>query len=131
VNERIQEAQGAVQAVIAARREGEARLAELKRSLTREEAVLPAGTGAPRSASSEDKALRSLEAIARVTGVPSSGGNPRASQMNELERLHRDQTVEERLIPSPNDQNSCAQSRKPMDMMVQGRSMSLFQAAQQ
>jgi len=97
VNERIQEAQGAVQAVIAARREGEARLAELKRSLTREEAVLPAGTGAPRSASSEDKALRSLEAIARVTGVPSSGGNPHASQMNELERLHRDQTVEERL----------------------------------
>jgi phage shock protein A len=97
VNERIQEAQGAVQAVIAARREGEARLAELKRSLTREETVLPSGTGAPRSASSEDKALRSLEAIARVTGVPSSGGNPHASQMNELERLHRDQTVEERL----------------------------------
>jgi hypothetical protein len=35
------------------------------------------------------------------------------------------------LIPSPIDQNSWAQSRKPMDMMVQGRSLSLFQASQQ
>lgn len=97
VNERIHEAQGAVQAVIAARREGEARLAELKRSLAKEQAATPSGNGNSRSASSGDKALRSLEAISRVTGVPSSGGNPHASQMNELERLHRDKTVEERL----------------------------------
>jgi hypothetical protein len=97
VNERIQEAQGAVQAIIAARREGEARLAELKRSLAREQAAAQPGSGLPRQASSEDKALRSLEAISRATGVPSSGGNPHASQMNELERLHRDKTVEERL----------------------------------
>jgi len=97
VNERIEEAQGAVQAVIAARREGEARLAELKRSLTREQAAASPEAGGTRSASSTDKALRSLEAISRVTGVPSAGGNPHASQMNELERLHRDRTVEERL----------------------------------
>ncbi|MBZ6078309.1 PspA/IM30 family protein [Microvirga puerhi] len=96
VNERIQEAQGAVQAVIAARREGEARLAELKRSLARDQATANTGSGTSRAALSEDKALRSLEAISRVTGVPASG-NPHASQMNELERLHRDKTVEERL----------------------------------
>jgi phage shock protein A len=95
VNERIQEAQGAVQAIIAARREGEARLKELKQSLASQKAATPvSGVYAP---SSEDKALRSLEAISRVTGVPASGGNPHASQMNELERLHRDKTVEERL----------------------------------
>ena len=35
------------------------------------------------------------------------------------------------LIPRLVDQNSCAQSRSPMDMMVQGASTSLFQAAQQ
>ncbi|MFC4174588.1 PspA/IM30 family protein [Microvirga sp. GCM10011540] len=95
VNERIQEAQGAVQAVIAARREGEARLAELKRSLTREQAA--GAPGAARSAPPGEKAFRSLETISRITGVPSSGGTPHASQMNELERLHRDKTVEERL----------------------------------
>jgi hypothetical protein len=36
-----------------------------------------------------------------------------------------------RLIPSPHDHDRWAQSRMPMDMMVQGRSMSLFQASQQ
>ena len=98
VNERIEEAQGAVQAVIAARREGEARLAELKRSLAREQTLRTVSdTGHLAQRSSEDKAFRSLEAISRVTGVPSSGASPHASQMNELERLHRNKTVEERL----------------------------------
>jgi len=97
VNERIQEAQKAVHAVIAARREGEARLAELKRSLAREQTSERIGTGVSGSASPEDKAFRSLEAISRVTGVPSSSGSPHASQMNELEKLHRNKTVEERL----------------------------------
>ena len=32
------------------------------------------------------------------------------------------------LIPTLADQNSCAQSRNPMDMMVHGCSASLFQA---
>ena len=36
----------------------------------------------------------------------------------------------ERLIPSPADQNLCAQLRRPIDMMRQGWSTSLFQAAQ-
>ncbi|WP_348983926.1 DDE-type integrase/transposase/recombinase [Methylosinus sp. C49] len=36
-----------------------------------------------------------------------------------------------RFIPILTDQNPCAQSRNPMDMMRHGWSMSLFQAAQQ
>ena len=35
------------------------------------------------------------------------------------------------LIPRPSDQNLCAQSRSPMDMMRHGWSASLFQASQQ
>ena len=35
------------------------------------------------------------------------------------------------LLPTSADQNPLAQSRRPMDMIVQGRSMSLFQASQQ
>ena len=35
------------------------------------------------------------------------------------------------VIPSLNDQNPCAQFRSPIDMMRQGWSVSLFQAAQQ
>ena len=34
-------------------------------------------------------------------------------------------------IPSPIDQNRCAQSRNPIDIMVHGWSTSLFQAKQQ
>ncbi len=37
----------------------------------------------------------------------------------------------EHLIPSPGDQNLWAQSRSPMDMISQGRSVSLFHASQQ
>ena len=35
------------------------------------------------------------------------------------------------IIPSPIDQNPCAQSRRPRDMTRQGWSTSLFQASQQ
>ena len=35
------------------------------------------------------------------------------------------------VIPNPADQNLCAQSRSPMDMMRHGWSTSLFQAWQQ
>src|ERR1700730_3308484 len=35
------------------------------------------------------------------------------------------------IIPSPLDQNRCAQSRNPIDMIVQGWSTRLFQAKQQ
>ena len=39
--------------------------------------------------------------------------------------------LSELLIPTPDDQNPWAQSRSPSDMMRQGWSVSLFQAAQQ
>jgi hypothetical protein len=35
------------------------------------------------------------------------------------------------LIPAPTEAYPCTQSRSPMDVMVQGRSRSLFQASQQ
>jgi len=37
----------------------------------------------------------------------------------------------ERIIPNPTDQNLCAQSRRPMVMIVHGWLASLFQASQQ
>jgi phage shock protein A len=95
--ERIREAQGAMQAIIAARREGEARLLELKRSLSGTGAVASEASRGAGPVSSEDRALRSLERIARATGVPSFGALPQAAQMNALEQLYRDKTVEERL----------------------------------
>jgi phage shock protein A len=94
VRERIEEAQAAVQAILAARREAEARLSELKRSLVGAAPAdaFAAGRAAP---SPQEKALRSLEAISRLTGVPA--GPVKASEMDELERLHRAQSVEDRL----------------------------------
>ncbi len=35
------------------------------------------------------------------------------------------------LIPTPADQNPCAQSRMPIDMMGHGRAASLFHASEQ
>ena len=46
------------------------------------------------------------------------------SGINRIHRLYR----EEGLIPHLIDQNSCAHWRSPMDMIFQGRSMSVFQA---
>jgi hypothetical protein len=83
-----------VQACVAAYREADARLSELKRSLARGPAEAPAE--APAS-SAQDRALRSLEAISRLTGVPNRGGHAAPAEMDELERLHRERTVEDRL----------------------------------
>jgi phage shock protein A len=94
VGERIEEARSAVQACVAAYREADARLSELKRSLARGPAEAPAE--APAS-SAQDRALRSLEAISRLTGVPNRGGHAAPAEMDELERLHRERTVEDRL----------------------------------
>lgn len=92
VSERIDEAQAAVKAILAARREADVRLSELKRSLV----TAPSADPLRRTAQSQqDKALSSLEAIARITGVPS--GPVQASEMDELERLHRLQNVGDRL----------------------------------
>src|SRR6266446_9189291 len=49
---------------------------------------------------------------------------------NPLASAYRDAKKKD-LIPSPIDQNRCAQSRNPIDIIVQGWSTSLFQEKQQ
>jgi hypothetical protein len=48
----------------------------------------------------------------------------------EAEAQARTLTIE-KLIPAPFDQNPCAHWRRPMDMILQGWSTSLFHASQQ
>ncbi|WP_090571021.1 helix-turn-helix domain-containing protein [Belnapia rosea] len=57
----------------------------------------------------------SQQQLARIIGVT-------------FQQAHK---YERGLIPNPTDQNRCAQSRSPMDMIVQGCSTRRFQARQQ
>lgn len=94
IGEQIAEGQQALQAVLATRREAEARLADLKRSIAREEAAPAAGGGARKSPA--DGAAKAASAVARATGVPA--GTPSASpELDELDRLHREHAIAERL----------------------------------
>jgi hypothetical protein len=94
VTERIDEGQKAMQAVVAARRDAEARLAELKRS---EQRHAPDGGGAGgRRASPDAKVARASAAVTRATGVP-GGAPPASAELDELERLHRERAINERL----------------------------------
>ena len=93
VTERIDEGHKAMQAVLAARRDAEARLADLKRS---EQQHDPDGSATGRRSSSDLTVARASAAVTRVTGVP--GGAPAGSaELDELERLHRDRAIAERL----------------------------------
>lgn len=89
----LDEGQKALQAVLATRREAEARLADLKRS----EVQFPeeAGSGRVR-ANPADGAARAAAAVSRVTGVP-AGVNATSAELDELDRLHREQAIEARL----------------------------------
>ena len=49
----------------------------------------------------------------------------------EMLELLEDPDYTARVIPTPDDHDRWAQSRIPIDMIVQGRSTSLFQASQQ
>ncbi|MDQ0469798.1 PspA/IM30 family protein [Labrys wisconsinensis] len=97
VDDRIDEGRKALQAVAAARKDAESRLADLRRSLApQHNGGSPAGgPGAP---SPVDKAARSASAIARVTGVPAGAPAADGGKLDELERLHRDNLIEERLV---------------------------------
>ncbi|MBP1860615.1 phage shock protein A [Rhizobium herbae] len=89
----LDEGQQALQAVLATRREAEARLADLKRSL----AQFPEETAAGRGRSNPaDGAARAAAAVSRVTGVP-AGSNAMSAELDELDRLHREQAIEARL----------------------------------
>jgi predicted transcriptional regulator len=64
-----------------------------------------------------------------TAGIVSAYVANNSLQHNELPALLH--AVHDALIPGLVVQNRCAQSRRPMDIMRQGWSMSLFHAAQQ
>ncbi|CAN7574675.1 PspA/IM30 family protein [Ensifer adhaerens] len=89
----LDEGQKALQAVFATRREAEARLADLKRSLTQ----YPDEPAAARARNNPaDGAARAAAVVSRVTGVP-AGSNATSAELDELDRLHREQAIEARL----------------------------------
>ncbi|EJK87774.1 PspA/IM30 family protein [Rhizobium sp. AP16] len=93
-HEQIDEGQKALQAILATRREAEARLADFKRSLARHAPEEAAG-GKPHATPGAG-AARAAAAVSRLTGVPA--GEPATSaELDELDRLHREQAIEARL----------------------------------
>ncbi|HMO28050.1 PspA/IM30 family protein [Enterovirga sp.] len=90
----IEEGQQALQAVLATRREAEARLADLERSLAKHAPEEMSG-GRSKGRASEGSA-RAAAAIARVTGVPAGAGS-QGVELDELDRLHRERAIAERL----------------------------------
>ena len=89
----IEEQTKALQAMLAARREAEVRLADLEQSLARH---APHETGQAVPATKTASADRAMAAIARVTGVPASGA-PGDKELDELDRLHREKEISARL----------------------------------
>jgi phage shock protein A len=93
VGERIEEGQKAMQAVLAARRDAEARLADLKRSEQQHDGD---GSMTGRRKSPDLTVARASAAVTRVTGVP-GGAPPANAELDELDRLHRERAIAERL----------------------------------
>jgi hypothetical protein len=79
--------------VLAARRDAEARLADLKRS---EQVHDTDGSTTGRRSAPDLAAARASAAVTRVTGVP-DGTQAAAVELEELDRLHREQAISERL----------------------------------
>jgi phage shock protein A len=93
VGERIDEGQKALQAVLAARRDAEARLSDLKRSVQKHDGD---GSNTGSRSSPDLTVAKASAAVTRVTGVP--GGAPSSSaELDELDRLHRERAIAERL----------------------------------
>ena len=92
--EHVDEGQKALQAVLATRREAEARLSDYKRSIAQHAPESSGGTTIrPQPGVSAAKAAA---AVSRVTGVP-SGEVASSAELDELDRLHREQAIEARL----------------------------------
>jgi phage shock protein A len=89
----IDEQTKALQAMLAARREAEARLADLEKSLA-QQAVHE--TGRASAATKTVSPDRAMAAIARVTGVPASSVFA-DKELDELDRLHREKEIAARL----------------------------------
>ena len=91
----IEEQTSALQAMLGARREADARLADLEKSIA-QHSPGEQESGRTASASKTTKAERAMAAISRVTGVPADvaqGGK----DLDELDRLHREKAITERL----------------------------------
>ncbi len=88
---RIDEGSRGLAAARAARRDAEARLAELRKSVP--EQGPGAGKAARRGGPSIEASLNAIERVTGVPGKPDTGG----AEMDELERIHRDNQIEERL----------------------------------
>jgi phage shock protein A len=88
----LEEGQQALQAVLATRREAEARLSDLKRSLSKH----PEDPASGRRSNAGAGAARAAAAVSRVTGV-ASDRNAASAELDELDRLHREQAIEARL----------------------------------
>ncbi|HEV7317618.1 MAG TPA: PspA/IM30 family protein [Ensifer sp.] len=97
----LDEGQQALQAVLATRREAEARLADLKRSISQFPDSAPFGQA---KANPVDGAARAAAAVSRATGVP-SGERGSSAELDELDRLHREQAIEARLAQFKTRQN--------------------------
>lgn len=93
VAERIEEGQKAMQAVLAARRDAEARLADLKRSEQKHDGD---GSATGRRSSPDLAVAKASAAVTRVTGVP-AGTVTGSAELDELDRMHRDRAIAERL----------------------------------
>ncbi|MEK1869176.1 MAG: PspA/IM30 family protein, partial [Ensifer adhaerens] len=89
----LEEGQQALQAVLATRREAEARLADLKRSIAQFPESKVSGLAKP---SPVDGAARAAAAVSRATGVP-GGEHGNSAELDELDRLHRDRAIDARL----------------------------------
>ncbi|MBW0367517.1 PspA/IM30 family protein [Ensifer adhaerens] len=89
----LEEGQQALQAVLATRREAEARLADLKRSIAQFPESKVSGLAKPGPV---DGAARAAAAVSRATGVP-GGEHGNSAELDELDRLHRDRAIEARL----------------------------------
>ncbi|MCA6112992.1 PspA/IM30 family protein [Bradyrhizobium cenepequi] len=89
----IDEQTKALQAMLAARREAEARLADLEKSLAQEGMH---ETGRASAATKTVSPDRAMAAIARVTGVPASSVFA-DKELDELDRLHREKEIAVRL----------------------------------
>ncbi|OHV72844.1 PspA/IM30 family protein [Ensifer sp. LCM 4579] len=99
--ERLGEGQQALQAVLGARREAEARLADLKRCMVQH----PEEASTQRNrASAVGEANRAAAVISRVTGVPANG-MAASAELDELDRLHREQAIEARLARFKSGEN--------------------------
>jgi len=93
VDSRIEDSRKALAAVAVARDDAQARLRDLRRS----EPVAGADNRGHAAGNTADKVARSASAIARITGVPANEGAADRAALEELERIHREKLIEERL----------------------------------